>query len=190
MAHWRKQKKKGTGDCFYRIKDFRFKMKFPRTSPICLALGINAFGLSDGREPNNTIYNNAISLFWLSFPLRLGGTKCPARGGKKLVWRTGSGVGAVLRGKEKVVVKWQPKKDMVYRAPARWRLRTSTPATWNVCGSEWKHARPINGGIPEWKCHSLRKPSSVAEVRLGVWIYTSGAPAVKRRQENVTFLVR
>lgn len=99
MAHWRKQKKKGTGDCFYRIKDFRFKMKFPRTSPICLALGINAFGLSDSREPNNTIYNNAISLFWLSFPLRLGGTKCPARGGKKLVWRTGSGVGGGIERK-------------------------------------------------------------------------------------------
>lgn len=84
MTHWRKQKKKDIGDYFYRIKDFRFKMKFPCTSPICLVFGINAFGLSDGRKPNNTIYNNTISLFWLSFPVRLGGTKCFARGGKKL----------------------------------------------------------------------------------------------------------
>lgn len=58
-----------------------FQMKFPCTNPICNVLGINAFDLNEGKKP----LNNMMSLFWLSFYIRLSGTKCTAREGKKLV---------------------------------------------------------------------------------------------------------
>lgn len=131
---------------FLQDQSLQFKTRFPRTSPIYIVLGINAFGLNDGRKPpNNTI--SFSSRVVISYETQWGEKHCQRRKDTSMKKRMGAGwyweEGGSL-GK-KMVMKWHHLKDEAYPGPARWRLRTCTNATKNVFW-KWIKVCKENGG--------------------------------------------